>query len=81
MKRFQECNWIVKLWRYRHYLYIPFKWLYWSLIDLKVHHHENPNEFDIIQGKGLWRILLGSAQGDMAWYHTMEEVKEYFKNK
>ena len=32
MKRFQECNWLVKGWRYRHYLYIPFKWLYYKYV-------------------------------------------------
>lgn len=32
MKRFQHSNWLVKLWRYRHYLYIPFKWLWYKYI-------------------------------------------------
>lgn len=32
MKRFQECNWLVKLWRYRHYLYIPFKWIWYKYV-------------------------------------------------
>ena len=32
MKRFQESNWLVKLFRYRHYLYIPFKWLYFKYL-------------------------------------------------
>ena len=32
MKRFQDSNWLVKLWRYRHYLYIPFKWLWYKYI-------------------------------------------------
>jgi hypothetical protein len=30
MKRFQECNILVKFWRYRHYLYIPFKWVWFK---------------------------------------------------
>ena len=32
MKRFQECNSVVKIWRYRHYIYIPFKWLWYKYI-------------------------------------------------
>ena len=32
MKRFQECNCLVKLWRYRHYLYIPFKWVWYKYV-------------------------------------------------
>ena len=30
MKRFQECNKLEKAWRYRHYLLLPFKWLWYQ---------------------------------------------------
>lgn len=30
MKRFQDCNWLVKIWRYRFYIPIPFKWLWFQ---------------------------------------------------
>ena len=27
-KRYQDCNRLVKMWRHRHYIPVPFKWLY-----------------------------------------------------
>ena len=104
MKRFQECNWLVKLWRYRHYLYIPFKWLYYKYVKPFNVTDDQTLEQDRVEAikfrplikeygfkkvikalfKGdltcnLWRLLTGIAQHDMAWYHTMEEVKAMFK--
>lgn len=79
MKRFQECNWIVKLWRYRHYVYMLFKWLYYQVVGLRVYDHYDIEKYDIIRGYELWKLLRGSAHGDMGWYHTMEEVKAMFK--
>jgi hypothetical protein len=29
----------------------------------------------------MWKILIGSAQCDMNWTYTTEEVKEYIKTK
>ena len=31
-KRFEECNWVEKLWRYRYYMSIPFKWVWFVCI-------------------------------------------------
>ena len=59
-KRFQECNWYEKLWRYRFYLAIPFKWIWFK----------NP----YMSGKNLWKLLIGEAQANMNWTYTMEEV-------
>ena len=81
-KRFQECNWLVKLWRYRFYLPIPFKYFYYSYIkpfkvcrdefvDGEITHTDN---FDVMKGKNLWSLLIGSAQGPMRWYYTSDEV-------
>ncbi len=69
MKRFQECSGIVKLWRYRWYLLIPFKWVYYKLRD------------NSINNRLLWRLLVGTAQIKMHWYYTSEEVFEKLKNK
>ena len=33
MKRYQDINWIVKLWRRRHYMYIPFKYVWYTYIS------------------------------------------------
>jgi hypothetical protein len=72
MKRFQESNWIVKLWRLRHYIYIPFRFLSYKLRG----GDDFPND------KTPWSVLVGSAQCDMNWNYTSEEVNEYIsKNR
>lgn len=87
IKRYQECNWLVKLWRRRFYLLMPFKFLYYTyikqfrvyrdeIVDDKIVHTDN---YDVTRGKLLWQLLKGDAQGKMHWYHTMEEVEEHFK--
>jgi len=69
MKRYQDCNWIVKLWRRRHYVYIPFKFISYKLRGQQA-------GFDTWEptNKQLWGILIGSAQCDMKWTYTSEEV-------
>lgn len=67
MKRFQECNRIVKIWRYRWYLLIPFKFAYSYILINKIHNHY---DFDLI-----WGMEKANAQIKMKWYHTNEEVK------
>lgn len=87
-KRFQECNLIVKIWRYRWYLLIPIKWLWYSTVkEFKVGIDEIENgvmkhtdKYDVVVKINLWKILKGEAQGKMGWYYTMEEVQEFFKN-
>jgi hypothetical protein len=76
-KRFQECNRLVKLWRYRHYVYIPFRWL-WGLHLFLKSPIAGSGKFS---GKQFWSILVGSAQCDMKWYYTSEEVMESLKKK
>ena len=66
IKRFQDCNWLVKLWRLRHYLYIPFKFA----------KHKLDSDFEF-HNRNLWNVLVGSAQCDMNWVYSSEEV---FKN-
>ena len=55
MKRYQDSNWIVKLWRRRHYVYIPFKFISYKL----------RGGDDFPNNKTLWGVLVGSAQCDM----------------
>lgn len=83
-KRFQESNWLVKLWRYRWYIPIPFKWLFYmyikpfNVIETKLNEEtgyiEDTDNIHIQSGKNLWRLLIGIAQGKMQWYYTSEEV-------
>jgi hypothetical protein len=68
-KRYQECNSLVKLWRRRHYLKVPFRWLQWKFFS------KNKE----LNGKTTWRLLIGMAQSDMRWYYTEEEFEEMFK--
>ncbi len=91
-KRFQECNWLEKVWRYRFYFFIPFKYIWYQYIKpFKVCKDEvvdgkliHTKEFDIEKGKNLWRLLIGIAQSDMNWTYTHEEVMKrmgkYFKD-
>jgi hypothetical protein len=68
-KRYQECNSLVKLWRRRHYLKVPFRWLQWKFFSKDKE----------LNGKTTWRLLIGMAQSDMKWYYTEEEFEEMFK--
>jgi len=80
-KRYQESNWVVKLSRRRHYLYIPFKWVYYQYFSKLGATDDTTGEVEYLKNRLLYRILIGEAQGDMKWYHTTEEVKENFKIK
>jgi hypothetical protein len=70
-KRYQECNWLGKLWRCRYYLLVPFQWLQWKLFTPK-------GEFN---DKTMWHLLIGMAQGDMKYYWTEEEVDQMLREK
>lgn len=80
-KRFQECNQLEKMWRRRHYLTLPFKWVWFELFaNLEVLPSSMKGEVvdDPFYPKGrvLWKLLVGLVQMKMKWYYTMEEVKE-----
>lgn len=88
-KRFQDCNKLVKIWRYRWYLLIPFKYVWFMYIkqfvvreteiDVENGHMVDTGEIYNPRGKTLWRLLVGLAQGKMKWYYTSEEVFGKFK--
>jgi hypothetical protein len=86
-KRFQECNWLEKTWRYRWYLLIPLQWIYYTATSsFKVYKDKkegkkiiHTDEYYVIKGVDLWKLLKGTAQGKMRWYYTWEEVKENLK--
>jgi len=88
-KRFQECNWIEKLWRYRWYLALPFMYI-WNKFYMgpipghkwdeeKQEHVEVPPLYP--DGKLVWKITLGLVQTKMHWYYTSEEVFERLHDK
>ena len=88
MKRFQECNKLEKTWRCRWYLLIPIKWIWFStVVKIKAYRDEvidgtlvHTDKYDVCRGKNLWKLLKGSAQGHMEWYHTQEEVDKMFED-
>jgi hypothetical protein len=87
-KRYQECNRLIKLWRQRWYLLVPFKYLYHTYIKkIKVYHDKivdleliQTDEYSYITGKELWSLLVGSAQMKMNYYFTTEEVFNKLNN-
>jgi hypothetical protein len=69
-KRFQECNKLIQLWRYRWYLCIPF-WFIGNIYTKKNWKNRNL----------VWKILIGEAQSKMNWVYTSEEVFSKIKAK
>jgi len=69
--RFQDQPWYIKLWRYRHYLRIPYSTIiyrYRSKIAEK-------------NWKYAYSIAIGDAQLKMRWVYTLQEVKENLESK
>jgi hypothetical protein len=65
MKRYQECPWYVRAWRWRHYAAVPFTWAYrlaWRAL------HGYP-----LQARLDWDICCSDAEGRMEWYETGSE--------
>lgn len=83
MKRFQESNKLIQIWRYRWYLLIPFKFVYFTYFSpFKVYDGDDKStqkKYDILKGKKLWKILIGDAQSNMKWHYTYEEVMSDIK--
>ena len=69
--RFQDQPWYIKLWRYRHYLRIPYSTIiyrYRSKIAEK-------------NWKLAYDLSVGDAQIKMNWLYTLDEVKETLESK
>ena len=89
MKRFQECNFLEKLWRYRWYLLLPFLFIKHKFNSLKVYEDKqnddgewyHSDDYFIADNELLWSICLGKVQHKMKWYHSMEEVENMFRLK
>lgn len=65
MKRFQESKWYVKLWRLRHYVYLPFFFI--VVLVLKT---LDPDKAENLGNKTIWKVLVGDAQCNMNWTYT-----------
>ena len=75
-KRFQECNKLEKLWRYRWYLLLPFVWL-----KIKISVLLNDTDDLNLTNKSVWGLSKGLMQSKMNWFYTMEEVMGEFDKK
>jgi hypothetical protein len=62
MKRYQECNPIVRLWRRRWYLLIPLTAARWYM--------QSPRA-DLVES---WTLGVATAHIRMKWYYTIEEA-------
>ena len=56
-KRYQECNSLVKLIRLRHYLYVPFKWLWCKYINPPKVIDDGTLKIDNINGVNLTKLI------------------------
>ena len=68
---FQDQPWYIKLWRYRHYLSIP----YYTVI------YRYRSKIAEKNWKYAYSIAIGDAQIKMRWVYTLQEVKEYLESK
>ena len=81
MKRFQESNILVKIFRYRWYLIVPFKWLWYNYVsDFNIYDDDDGKPV-AIKGNMLWHLLIGDAQSKMNWTYTSEEILDIIKKK
>jgi len=67
MTRYQDSKQIVKLWRLRHYVYIPFEFIIQKL----------RGGDDFPNNKTLWRLLVSVAQVRMNWTYTDTEITRH----
>jgi hypothetical protein len=80
MKRYQECNSIEKIYRRRHYVSVPFLFIYHQYIKpFKVINDSDGSVYNP-KGKNLWKILIGTTHCKMNWVYTMDEVFDRLKD-
>ena len=69
-KRFQESNWLVKLIRYRHYVYIPFKWIWFSYFKQMVSYEHYTNDPYPIKSIGIIGLIKSIIRGKRIQCHV-----------
>jgi len=62
--KFQDSNFLVKLWRLRWYVAIPFEYARIKWINRSV-----------LPGISLWKVLVGDAQIKMNWVYELDREK------
>ena len=63
-KRYQDCSFLVRMWRRRHYIPIPFQTLYSWL------RYRDQEGFTLL---GWWQLHIGLAQVKMLWIYDMND--------
>lgn len=69
--RFQDQPWYIKLWRYRHYLVIPY-----STIIYRYRSKIAEKNWELA-----YHLAIGDAQIKMNWFYTLDEVKARLAEK
>ena len=82
MRKFQNCPWYVKFWRYRWYLLIPLDAIIiyftpWTDVDSG----ENKLDDTWNTWEQSWSISIGLAQCKMKWFYSTEDVKKQLIHK
>jgi hypothetical protein len=71
VKRYRECTWYVRAWRWRHRLVVPFEWAY-RIVWRALHGYPLQSRLD-------WGIALGEADFRMHRYITGEEAEAWLR--
>lgn len=79
--RYQDSNFIIKFWRCRWYLTLPFMWLYYTIIGGLPIIDDSDYSVDRVNGIILWKLLLGTIQSKMGWWYTTDEVFDEITKK
>lgn len=80
-KRFQEANFLVKLWRCRWYITIPFRVFWYVLVGMKIYDCSTNSVYKERNIKKIFDISIGLIQTEMNWVYSSEEVIERISRK
>lgn len=87
-KRYQDCNWFVKLIRNVWFLSIPFIAIYYYLTNKRIYRDEivdgklvHTDKFEIMSWVMCWRIARGEIDSKRGHYYTHDEVMKKLKEK
>lgn len=77
--RFQNQPWYIKLWRFRHYLGIPFDAIH-IFYHEQIREMRDPDDWRM-RFSDCWSMAIGSAQLPMKWYYHSDELNDDFSLK
>ena len=79
MKRYQDCNWVIRMWRRRHQLRVP-------LVAYQIWRGEKSREMDDeddwrLTFRQCWGMAIGLSHGQMQWVYDWIEMDELFSSE